>query len=52
MSKIIFVIAVLVWGFIGFRGCLHADRKGVNYEMIIFMVSALFIAVLGGICLR
>ncbi len=47
MEKAIFVIVVLVWCFIGFLGGLHADREGVNYEMIIFMISALFIAVLG-----
>lgn len=52
MSKVIFVIAILVWCFIGFLGGLNANRRGVNYEMIIFMVSALFIPVLAVICLK
>ena len=52
MSKVIFVIVVLIWCFIGFLGGLNANRRGVNYEMIIFMVSALFIPVLALFCLK
>ena len=45
MKEIIFVIAILVWCFIGFIGILRA-----NYGMIIFMALAPFIPLLAMVC--
>lgn len=50
MSKIIFVIVVLIWCFIGFLGGLHANEHRINYEMIIFMALAPFIPILAIVC--
>lgn len=50
MGKIIFVISILVWCFIGFLGCLHAKENRINYEMIVFITLAPFISILAVIC--
>lgn len=50
MSKIIFVIGILIWCFIGFLGGLRAKENRISYEMIIFMVLALFIPIFAKIC--
>ena len=50
MSKIIFVIGILIWCFIGFLGGLHAKENRVNYEMIIFIALAPFIPIFAIAC--
>jgi hypothetical protein len=50
MGEIIFVIGILIWCFIGFLGGLHAKENRVNYEMIVFMVLALFIPIFAMAC--
>lgn len=50
MSKIIFVIGILIWCFIGFLGGLHARENRVSYEMIAFVILALLIPIFARIC--
>lgn len=50
MSKIIFVIGIIIWCFIGFLGVLHAKEDRVNYEIIIFMALAPFILIFAMFC--
>lgn len=50
MGKIIFVIGILIWFFIGFLGGLHAKENRINYEMIVFMALAPFIPIFATVC--
>lgn len=50
MGKIIFVIGILIWCFIGFLGVLHTKDDRVNYEMIIFMMIAPFTPLFARMC--
>lgn len=50
MGKIIFVIGILIWLFIGFLGGLHAKVNRINYEMIIFILLFLLMPFFAKVC--
>ena len=50
MLKIIFILIVAVWLFVGILGGLHCKEKRVNYEMIVFVSLAPFLPLIAKVC--
>lgn len=50
MLKVIFVLIIIVWLFVGFLGNLHCKENRVNYEMIVFMLFVPFIPLIAKAC--
>lgn len=48
--KILFVILIFLWMFIGFIGIMNCKKDRVHFEMIIFMIFALFIPLIAKWC--
>lgn len=48
--KILFVIIILIWAFIGFLGVLNCKKDRVNFEMIIFLTTVPFIPMVAKWC--
>lgn len=50
MLKVIFVLIIVVWLFVGSLGVLHCKENRVNYEMIVFMLFVPFIPLIAKAC--
>lgn len=48
--KILFVIVILIWGFVGFLGIMNCKAERPNYEMMIFMFSFPFVPFVAHFC--
>jgi hypothetical protein len=50
MLKVIFVLIIVAWLFIGFLSNLHCKENRVNYELIVFVLFVPFIPLLAKAC--